>query len=167
MFSMLLAEVPLWLRPLTLALGLDIFPYDLLLLFQLFVPVGIAYAVLRHDLFGIDRILRRTLVYGSVSLLLLMLYLFLTSSITSLFADSLTSRPLAPVVSLFVAALLFEPTRKLIQTWLDKLLYPDRLKFQSAVQSMQYSLGLPTAAKRSFICSMMFSPAQIGAEWAR
>ncbi len=165
MFSMLLAEVPLWLRPLTLALGLDIFPYDLLLLFQLFVPIGIAYAVLRHDLFGIDRILRRTLVYGSVSLLLLTLYLFLTSSITSLFADSLTSRPLAPVVSLFVAALLFEPTRKLIQTWLDKLLYPDRLKFQSAVQSMQYSLG--RANRREEIMHLLNNvfPAQIGAEW--
>lgn len=141
MFSMILAEIPLWLRPLTLALGLDIFPYNLLLLFQLFVPIGIAYAVLRHDLFGIDRILRRTLVYGAVSLLLLTLYLFLTSSITSLFENSLTSRPLAPLISLFVAALLFEPMRKLIQAWLDKLLYPDKLKFQSAIQSMQYLLG--------------------------
>jgi len=165
MFSMILAEIPLWLRPLTLALGLDIFPYNLLLLFQLFVPIGIAYAVLRHDLFGIDRILRRTLTYGAVSLLLLTFYLFLTSSITSLFADSLTSRPLAPVISLFVAALLFEPTRRLIQTWLDKLLYPDRLKFQSAIQSMQYLLG--RANRREEILHLLndIFPNQIGAEW--
>lgn len=165
MFSMILAEIPLWLRPLTLALGLDIFPYNLLLLFQLFVPIGIAYAVLRHDLFGIDRILRRTLVYGAVSLLLLTLYLFLTSSITSLFADSLTSRPLAPVISLFVSALLFEPTRKLIQSWLDKLLYPDRLKFQAAIQSMQYLLG--RANRREEIIHLLndIFPNQIGAEW--
>ena len=165
MFSMILAEIPLWLRPLTLALGLDIFPYNLLLLFQLFVPIGIAYAVLRHDLFGIDRILRRTLVYGAVSLLLLTLYLFLTSSITSLFENSLTSRPLAPLISLFVAALLFEPMRKLIQAWLDKLLYPDRLKFQSAIQSMQYLLG--RANRREEIVHLLndIFPDQIGAEW--
>ena len=165
MFSMILAEIPLWLRPLTLALGLDIFPYNLLLLFQLFVPIGIAYAVLRHDLFGIDRILRRTLVYGAVSLLLLTLYLFLTSSITSLFENSLTSRPLAPLISLFVAALLFEPMRKLIQAWLDKLLYPDRLKFQSAIQSMQYLLG--RANRREEIIHLLndIFPDQIGAEW--
>lgn len=165
MFSMILAEIPLWLRPLTLALGLDIFPYNLLLLFQLFVPMGIAYAVLRHDLFGIDRILRRTLVYGAVSLLLLTLYLFLTSSITSLFADSLTSRPLAPLVSLFISALLFEPTRKWMQTRLDKILYPDRLKFQSAIQSMQYLLG--RANRREEIIHLLNDvfPTQIGAEW--
>jgi len=165
LFSMILAEIPLWLRPLTLALGLDIFPYNLLLLFQLFVPIGIAYAVLRHDLFGIDRILRRTLVYGAVSLLLLTLYLFLTSSITSLFADSLTSRPLAPVISLLAAALLFEPTRKWIQIWLDKILYPDRLKFNSAIQSMQYLLG--RANRREEIIHLLddIFPNQIGAEW--
>lgn len=164
-FSMLLAEIPLWLRPLTLALGLDIFSYNLLLVFQLFIPIGISYAILRHDLFGIDRVLRRTLAYGAVSLLLLTLYLALTSSISSLFADSLTSRPLAPVISIFIAALLLEPTRKLIQSWLDKFLYPDRLKFESAVKSMQYLLS--RANRREEIIHLLNDvfPNQIGAEW--
>lgn len=163
--SLFLAEVPLWIRPLTLALGLNVFSYNLLLVFQLFIPIGISYAVLRHDLFGIDRALRRTLVYGSASLLLLTLYLFLTTSLTSLFADSLTSRPLAPVISLFIAAVLFDPTRKFIQTWLDKALYPDRLKFESAIQSMQYLLA--RANRRDEIIHLLNDvfPNQIGAEW--
>ncbi|GAB4565297.1 MAG: hypothetical protein Fur0017_02160 [Anaerolineales bacterium] len=162
---MLLAEVPLWLRPLTLAFGLEIFSYNLLLVFQLFVPLGIAYAVLRHDLFGIDRALRRTLVYGSVSLLLLTLYLALTTGITLLFESSLATRPLAPIISLLVAAILFDPTRKFIQTWLDKLLYPDRLKFEAAIQSMQYLLS--RANRRDEIIHLLNDvfPNQIGAEW--
>ncbi len=161
-FSMLLAEIPLWLRPLTLALGLDVFSYNLLLIFQLFIPIGISYAILRHDLFGIDRVLRRTLAYGAVSLLLLTLYLALTSSISSLFADS---RPLAPIISIFIAALLLEPTRKLIQSWLDRFLYPDRLKFESAVKSMQYLLS--RANRREEIIHLLNDvfPNQIGAEW--
>lgn len=165
LFSMLLAEIPLWLRPLTLALGLDVFSYNFLLVFQLFVPIGISYAILRHDLFGIDRVLRRTLAYGTVSLLLLTLYLALTSSLTRLFADSLTSRPLAPLISIFTAALLFEPTRKFIQSWLDKLLYPDRIKFESAIQSTQYLLA--RANRRDEIVHLLndIFPAQIGAEW--
>ena len=163
--SLFIAEVPLWIRPLTLALGLDVFSYNLLLLFQLFIPIGIAYAVMQHDLFGIDRALRRALVYGFASLLLLTFYLFLTTSLTSLFADSLTSRPLAPVISLFVAAILFDPTRRLIQTWLDKWLYPDRLKFESAIQSMQYLLA--RANRRDEIVNLLNDvfPNQIGAEW--
>lgn len=165
LFSMLLAEVPLWLRPLTLAFGLEIFSYNLLLVFQLFVPLGIAYAVLRHDLFGIDRALRRTLAYGSASLLLLTLYLALTTGITLLFESSLTTRPLAPIISLLIAAALFDPTRKFIQTWLDKLLYPDRLKFESAVQAMQYLLA--RANRRDEIIHLLNDvfPSQIGAEW--
>lgn len=165
LFSIALAEIPLWLRPFTLALGLDIFPYDLLLLFQLFVPIGISYAVLRHDLFGIDRILRRTLIYGTVSLLFLTLYLALTTGMAELFADSLTSRPLAPLIGLFIAAVLFEPTRKWVQAWLDKLLYPDRLKFQNAVQEIQSSLA--QANRREEIIRLLdeIFPQQIGAEW--
>ena len=142
MFSVLIAEIPLWLRPLTLALGLDIFPYNLLLVFQLVIPIGIAYAVLQHDLFGIDRVLRRTLAYGAVSLALLMLYLGFATALTVLFAN-LTSQslPIVTVIGLLLAALLFEPARRFTQKWLDKLLYPDRLKFQLAVRSVQASLA--------------------------
>jgi signal transduction histidine kinase len=165
LFSIALAEIPLWLRPFTLALGLDILPYDLLLLFQLFVPLGISYAIFQYDLFGIDRILRRTLAYGTVSLLLLTFYLALTMGMTELFADSLSSRPLAPLISLFLAALLFEPTRKLVQAQLDKLLYPDRLKFQNAIHEMQNSLS--HAKRREEIVHLLNEefPRQIGAEW--
>lgn len=164
MFSILMAETPLWIRPLTLALGVDLIPYNVLLSFQIFVPLGLVYAVLRHDLFGIDRFLRRTLAYGSVSLALLTLYLGLTFALTELFVNA--SRPLAPVVSVLAAALLFEPLRRSMQNWLDKLLYPDRLKFQAAVQAMQASLA--RANRRDEIARLLTEvfPAQIGAEWA-
>lgn len=164
MFSILMAETPLWVRPLTLAFGVDLIPYNVLLSFQVFVPLGLVYAVLRHDLFGIDRFLRRTLAYGFVSLALLTLYLGLTTALTELFVSA--SRPLTPVVGLLIAAILFEPLRRSMQNWLDHLLYPDRLKFQAAVQSMQASLA--RANRREEIARLLTEvfPAQIGAEWA-
>ena len=164
-FSIAVAEIPLLMRPFSIALNLNALPYNVVLFFQLFVPLGISYAVLRHDLFGIDRVLRRTLAYGTVSLLLLTLYLALTTGMTALFADSITSRPIAPLVSLFIAAILFEPTRKFVQTWLDRILYPDRLRFQNAVQEMQNSLA--RANRREQIIHLLNEvfPAQIGAEW--
>ncbi len=164
-FSIAIAEAPLLLRPFALTLGLNALPYNLILLFQLFIPAGIAYAIFKHDLFDIDRVLRRTLAYGTVSLLLLTLYLALTTGITELLAGSLSSRPMAPLISLMVAAMLFEPTRKFIQVLLDKLLYPDRLKFQKAVQEMQNSLA--GANRREEIIRLLnhIFPAQIGAEW--
>ena len=163
-FSIALAETPLLLRPFTMAFGLDLVSYDLALAAQLFIPVGISYAVLRHDLFGIDRFLRRTLAYGTVSLALLTLYLGLTTALTELLVNA--SRPLAPLISLLVSALLFEPTRRFTQAWLDRLLYPDRLNFRAAVQAMQESLA--RANRREEIIRLLDEdfPARIGAEWA-
>ena len=151
-FSIAVAEIPLLMRPFSIALNLDALPYNVVLFFQLFVPLGISYAVLRHDLFGIDRVLRRTLAYGTVSILLLTLYLALTTGMTALFADSLTSRPIAPLVSLFVSAILFEPTRKFVQTWLDRILYPDRLRFQMPCRRCKIRWHAPTAASRLSTC---------------
>ncbi len=69
------------------------------------------------------------------------------------------------MISLFAAAILFEPTRKFVQTWLDRILYPDRLKFQNAVQEMQNSLA--RANRREQIIHLLNEvfPSQIGAEW--
>jgi len=67
---------------------------------------------------------------------------------------------------LIVAAILFEPARRFIQRWLDRLLYPDRLKFLVAVQGMQVSLA--RVHRREEIVRLLTEdfPAQIGAEWA-
>jgi signal transduction histidine kinase len=165
LFSVLLAQTPLWLRPLTLIFQQNIMPYNWLLTFQLFMPIGITYAILKHDLFDIDRVVRRALVYGTASLLLLTLYLALTTSITSLFADSLNSRPLIPIISLLISAILFEPTRKLTQTWLDKLLYPDRLKFQTAIQEIQTLLTHTNRREEITTLLNEVLPKKIGAEW--
>lgn len=164
-FSFILANVPQWLRPVTFAFGLDGFSYNILLVFQLFIPIGITYAVLKHDLFGIDRILRRAMAYGAVSFILLALYLVISSGLTFFYVDALSTRPLTPVISLFITMLLFDPIRKVIQSGLDKVLYPDRLKFNSAVQSMQYLLA--RANRRDKIIQLLNEdfPHQIGAEW--
>ena len=165
LISIALAETVLWLRPLTLAFGINIIPYNFILATQLFIPAGIAYAVLRHELFGIDRVLRRTLTYSALSLALLTLYLGLTTALTALFETN-TSRPLAPILSLLIAGALFEPARRWTQNRLDRLLYPDRLKFMSAIQNVGTSLA--RANRREEIASLLTSelPRQIGAEWA-
>lgn len=165
LFSVLFAQTPLWLRPFTLVFQQILIPYNWVLTFQLFMPIGITYAILKHDLFDIDRVVRRAFVYGAASLLLLTLYLALTTSIASLFAVSLNSRPFIPIISLLISAILFEPTRKLTQTWLDKLLYPDRLKFQTAIQEIQTLLT--RANRREEITKLLNEtlPKKIGAEW--
>ncbi len=166
-FSIALAEVPLFIRLLGILFKTEIIPYNAVLVTQLFIPLGIAYAILRHDLFGIDRVIRRTLTYGALSLLLLTLYLAITNTLTTLLRGFfIASHPFTPIISLLVAAALFEPTRRVTQGWLDRLLYPDRLKFQKAIQEMQTSLARVNRCEE-IVSLLTFSlPRQIGAEWA-
>jgi len=72
--SVALAGLPALLRPIGLAFRVEIIPFDLMLAALTLIPLGIAYAVLRHDLFGIDRLMRRALAYAALSLLLLVFY---------------------------------------------------------------------------------------------
>jgi signal transduction histidine kinase len=162
-----LAGLPALLRPLGLVFRADIIPYDLMLAALILIPLGIAYAVLQADLFGIDRVLRRALAYAALSLLLLVIYFALTLGLTALLARLWPGlRGLATLLALFAAALAFEPSRRRLQSWVDRLLYPDRLRFQQAVVEARHAIG--RVAGRQEIVSLLTSdfPTSLGADWA-
>ena len=165
-FGLAAAEVPALLRPLGLMLGVEIIPYNLFLTAQILVPFSIAYAVLRHDLFGIDRALRRALAYGLLSILLLALYFALTVSLTALAANIWPQfRSLAAFASLLAAALAFSPVQQRIQFWIDRALYPDRLAFRQEITRAQGALQ--DVVNRQDIVHLLTQdmPPRLGAEW--
>lgn len=165
--SVALAEVPALLRPIGLALQVEIMPYNLFLAAQILVPLGITYAVLKHDLFDIDRTLRRALAYAVLSILLLVLYLGLTvglaARLTEVWPDF---RRLAALLSVLIAALAFEPLRRRVQGWIDRALYPDRLKFLHAIAEAQADLG--RVVSRGEVIRLLEDelPQRLGAAWA-
>ncbi|MEW5872624.1 MAG: histidine kinase [Chloroflexota bacterium] len=164
---LVLAETPALLRPLGLFLRFEFVSYNFFLAAQILVPLGVAYAVLRHDLFGIDSALRRGLAYAALSLLLLAVYFGLTVGLTALLANVWSQfRGAAAVFSLFVAALGFEPLRKRVQRGIDQALYPDRLNFQRAVGEAQAALGRVVSRQEVIHLLTDELPARLGAEWA-
>ena len=90
------------------------------------IPVSIGIAVLRYRLYGIDLIIRRTLVYGTLSLVLgasyVGLVLTLQAIVRPFIADS------APVVALstLAVAAMFGPARRRVQTVIDRRFYRAR-----------------------------------------
>jgi len=165
--SITLAGLPALLRPVGLAFRVEIIPFDLMLAALTLIPLGIAYAVLRHDLFGIDRLMRRALAYAALSLLLLVFYFALTLGLSALLARVWPGLPgLATLLSLFAAALAFEPSRRRLQGWIDRSLYPDQTHFQRAVQ--QAGATLAGVANRQEIVQLLTEtlPASLGSEWA-
>jgi signal transduction histidine kinase len=81
------------------------------------LPLAIAYAIVRHQLFDIDILLRPSLTYSLLSIFLVALYL----AVLSLFSIGVGSQSKFPdFVATAIVALSFSPARDRIKAWLDR-----------------------------------------------
>jgi hypothetical protein len=125
------AGSPLWL---------DFPGYAALISFTL-VPIAVGFAVLRYRLYDIDLVINRTLVYGSLTATLAMLY------VGSVVLLQNTSRALtggesqlAIVASTLVIAALFNPLRRRVQNFIDRRLYRRKYDAQKTFSAFSKTL---------------------------
>ena len=98
-----------------------------LYLFALLIPLSIGVAILRYRLWNIDLIIRRSLVYGSLSLVLTTVFSITDTLLQSLFffITGAEQSQVATFGSVIVIAVGFQPLRNRVQGGVDKLF--DRL----------------------------------------
>ena len=99
------------------------------------VPIACAIAILRHRLFDVDVVISRTLVYGSLSVILGAAYVGFVLLGQWVFSSFAGGSDLAIAVSTLLVAALFLPVRARVQRFVDRRFYRRRYDAQQTLQA--------------------------------
>jgi signal transduction histidine kinase len=91
---------------------------------SLFIPVSIAISVLRYRLWDVDILINRTLVYGSLTGVVVSAFVIIVGLLSILFQSSGNS--IIAIVATGLIALLFNPLRQRLQRGINRLMYGER-----------------------------------------
>ena len=119
----------------------------------LLLPVSLFLAIQRYRLYGIDSLIRRTLIYGSLTVILALVYVggviglqTLVNMIAQARGESF-SPPVVVVTTLLIAAL-FQPLRSGIQRVVDRRFYRGKYDARRTIErfgaALRQQVDLPT-----------------------
>ena len=110
-------DTPLWFERVGFALNVAVTPA---------IPISMGIAILRYRLYDIDILINRTLVYGSLTATLAMVYFGGVTATQAIFQTLTGHRELPQlviVVSTLLIAALFNPLRRRVQVFVDRRFY--------------------------------------------
>jgi hypothetical protein len=127
-------DVPLWFERIGYAILLSLIPA---------IPISIGIAILKYRLYDIDIIINRTLVYGSLTATLGLVYFGGVTATQALFR-TLTGQQELPqlivVASTLVIAALFNPLRRRIQSFIDRRFYRKKYDARKTLEAFSVKL---------------------------
>ncbi len=103
--------------------------------------LGLGFAILRYRLWDIDTIINRTLVYGSLTALLALVYFGLIIGLQSLLRGIISQdNSVAIVISTLIIYALFQPLRHRIQQIIDRRFYRSRYDAARTISAFSSTL---------------------------
>ncbi len=122
-----------------LLLGVSFFPNPILfyVLFLVFFPLSIGYAIVRHDLFEIDVIVRRTYGYLLSTATIVAIYLSVISGLNLTVGPSqLASSPFFSVSFVLGVVFLMQPLHRRFQGIVDRLFYRQQYDYRKTITAV-------------------------------
>lgn len=110
----------------------------------------LSYAILRHRLMGIEIIIRRGVIYITLTILITIIYGIIVGSLHWLFGIRLAPAEslLVTVLAAIVIAMSFLPLREKVQVIVDKLFFKERLDYQRLLHELIEEVSSITSLDR-------------------
>ena len=104
-------------------------------------PLSIGYTIVKHDLFAIDAIIKRTYGYVLTTVSIAGVYgLFVLISNVAFGRFEITKSPLFPLVFILGVVFLFNPIRNRVQKFIDRVFYRLEYDYQEIVQKISETM---------------------------
>jgi len=111
-------------------------PLNFLTVFFVLFPIAIGYAIAKHDLFNVDRVIKRTIVYFTLSAFVFGVYTITIGTVDYLFENiSPVASRLAEGFLILVLILITAPSRARIQDLVDRVYDRRRYNYRDVVST--------------------------------
>jgi hypothetical protein len=131
--------------------------YPLYQLVSIALPVSFVLAIQRHQLFDVDVLIKRTLVYGTLTVILAALYFGIVLGAQAV-TQPLTGQgeqPIIIVASTLLIAALFTPLRSWLQAIIDRRFY--RTKYDAARTLAAFGGTVRSETDLSALCAQLIA----------
>jgi phosphoserine phosphatase RsbU/P len=121
------------------------------------LPLAFGYSIFRYRLMDIDVIIKRSLIYGTITATIAAVYLLIVvgaGQLIGMFVNNADNRTLN-IVAFMVIAFIFDPVKRKTQGWIDRVFYQERLNYQQAL--LEFSRELPRQMEMEQILQSMIN----------
>lgn len=159
--------VPGYVLPLVFT-GQPWLSHPFIMVYMAALPIVLAVTILRYRLFDIEIVINRSLVYGTLTLLLTGIYLILVRVLTVLAEKVVHAENPSLIVfmSTLSISLAFAPLRNQVQHWIDHAFYRTRIDFSSLIQKVSERLAASIVLEQLSVLLTHELPSQLNIEWA-
>jgi hypothetical protein len=106
---------------------------------MMLLPISFGIAVFRYRLWDIDNLINRTLVYGTLTLVIVSIYAVVVTIFDTVFSSN--GQLVSQIVAITFNLIIFEPLRDWLQTKVDKLMFGESEDLPTVVAKLGQRLG--------------------------
>jgi signal transduction histidine kinase len=137
----LMPYILFWVIPNLLNSGL-IIDEEYSMAFLILIPLSFVIGVLKYKLFDIEFIFSKSIVYGTITIVLTGLFFFTIYALSTVFSNAIGEmQPVYSLISAVFIAIIFNPLRVKVQGLVDKYFYRVRYDFRKAIKKVNQNLA--------------------------